>query len=133
MEGRHWQINGADHDDRSVLAQAGVTIGESRRGEAQVERSLDDVGAGMADLGWVMEFGPEVIKIDLAVTRGIDTDPVRRVLVEALVALAKGADAAVVAEGIETSKELATLVGLGVPYGQGYWLARPGQPARWLD
>jgi len=80
-----------------------------------------------------MEFGPEVIKIDLAVTRGIDTDPVRRVLVEALVALAKGADAAVVAEGIETSKELVTLVGLGVSYGQGYWLARPGQPARWLD
>ena len=133
MEGRHWQINGADHDDRSVPAQAGVTIGESSRGEAQVERSLDDVGAGMADLGWVMEFGPEVIKIDLAVTRGIDTDPVRRVLVEALVALAKGADAAVVAEGIETSKELVTLVGLGVSYGQGYWLARPGQPARWLD
>ena len=36
-----------------------------------------------------MEFGPDVIKIGLVVTRGIDTDPVRRVLVEALVALAK--------------------------------------------
>ncbi|MEE9177824.1 MAG: hypothetical protein V3U46_05300, partial [Acidimicrobiia bacterium] len=51
LEGRHWQINGADHDDRNVLAQAGVALGESSRGEAQVERSLDDVSAGMADLG----------------------------------------------------------------------------------
>ncbi|MCH8129203.1 MAG: hypothetical protein IIC70_04790 [Acidobacteria bacterium] len=34
---------------------------------------------------------------------------------------------------METAKELATLVGLGVPHGQGYWLARPGQPTQWLD
>jgi EAL domain-containing protein (putative c-di-GMP-specific phosphodiesterase class I) len=34
-------------------------------------------------------------------------------------------DIAIVAEGIETRQELATLVGLGVPFGQGYYLGEP--------
>lgn len=86
----------------------------------------------MADFGLAIQLEPDVIKIDLAVTRGIDRDPVRRHLAKSLVALAERAEAAVVAEGIETPHELTAVSQLGVRYGQGYWLARPGSFAQWV-
>jgi len=42
-----------------------------------------------------------------------------------LLTFADGTSASIVAEGIETEAELATLKQLGVPYGQGYYLGRP--------
>jgi len=58
-------------------------------------------------------------------TRGIDTDDTRRQLASALSSFASGIGAAIVAEGIETKAELDCLRELGVPYGQGFLLARP--------
>jgi predicted signal transduction protein with EAL and GGDEF domain len=59
-------------------------------------------------------------------TRNIDSDPVRRALARALVAFGNEVGAEVIAEGIETAAELAVLIDLGIAYGQGFHLARPG-------
>ena len=56
--------------------------------------------------------------------RGIDTDPPRQELLRALHAVAGKVGGQIIAEGIETSEELATLQGLGIPYGQGYLFGR---------
>ena len=91
-----------------------------------VRVAVDDAGSGYAGLRHVLRLRPDVLKLDVALVRDIDRDPDRRALATAMVAFASEIDAVVIAEGIETAGELATLRTLGVPLGQGYHLARPG-------
>lgn len=93
-----------------------------RRG---VRIAVDDTGAGYAGLQHLLRIRPDILKLDTALTQGIDADPVRRSLAAALVTFASETDATIIAEGIETPHELATLQRLGIPWGQGYHLARP--------
>jgi EAL domain-containing protein (putative c-di-GMP-specific phosphodiesterase class I) len=91
-----------------------------------VRLAVDDAGAGFSSLRHVLDLQPEVIKLDIALIRGIDRDPARQALGRALIAFAKEAyEASVVAEGIETMGELQVLRHLGCPCGQGFYLGRP--------
>jgi EAL domain-containing protein (putative c-di-GMP-specific phosphodiesterase class I) len=100
---------------------------EFRRIGAKV--ALDDTGTGFASLSLLLEVAPEFIKLDRVMTRDIDSDPVRRALARALVVFGKEVGSEVIAEGIETAAELAVLIDLGIAYGQGFHLARPGSLA----
>jgi EAL domain-containing protein (putative c-di-GMP-specific phosphodiesterase class I)/AmiR/NasT family two-component response regulator len=91
-----------------------------------VRIAVDDTGAGYAGLQHILELVPDILKLDLQLIRGIDADPIRRALTSALVNFAAELGAGVIAEGIETPAELATLQSLGVDWGQGYLFARPG-------
>lgn len=91
--------------------------------------AIDDTGAGFAGLAHMLKLAPDVIKLDRDITGGIDFDPVRRALASALVSFAAGTGAKVIAEGIETADELDTVRHLGIRYGQGYQLGRPGPVA----
>lgn len=91
-----------------------------------VRLAIDDAGAGYASLKHILQLSPDFIKLDIALTQGIDTDTARRALAKALIAFASETGAVIVAEGIETRDELDALRALGVAYGQGYYLARPG-------
>lgn len=88
--------------------------------------AVDDAGAGFASLRHILRLGPDIIKLDAFLTRGIDGDPVRCALASALVSFAARIGAMLSAEAIETEKELEALRALGVRYGQGYLIARPG-------
>lgn len=88
--------------------------------------AVDDAGAGFASLKHILRLAPEVVKLDREVAQGIDMDRPRRALASALISFAFDIGAQVVAEGIETEAEVDALRGLGVIYGQGYYLARPG-------
>jgi EAL domain-containing protein (putative c-di-GMP-specific phosphodiesterase class I)/FixJ family two-component response regulator len=88
--------------------------------------AIDDAGAGYASLRHTLLLAPDIVKIDIALTRRIDVDRGRRALASALVAFADEMDMTIVAEGVETEAELGTLRELGVRYGQGYYLAEPG-------
>jgi EAL domain-containing protein (putative c-di-GMP-specific phosphodiesterase class I) len=90
--------------------------------------AIDDAGAGYASMRHILSVVPDFIKLDLSLVRGIDRDLPRQALAAALAAFAYTTDALVVAEGIETATELATLERLGIHYGQGYHLARPSSP-----
>lgn len=91
-----------------------------------VRIAVDDAGSGYASLRHILRLKPDIIKLDIDLTRAIDLDPARRALAAALVTFADKIGAVIVAEGIETASELDTLRELGVTYGQGYHLARPG-------
>ena len=91
-----------------------------------VRLAIDDTGAGFASLAHILKLAPDIIKLDRDLTSGIDIDPVRRALAEALVSFSSDMGSRVVAEGIETSDELETLRSRGIHYGQGYLLGRPG-------
>ena len=88
--------------------------------------AVDDAGAGFASLKHILRLAPEVVKLDREVAQGIDVDRPRRALASALISFAFDLGAEVVAEGIETRSEVDALRDLGVPYGQGFFLARPG-------
>lgn len=91
-----------------------------------VKLSVDDAGAGFASLSHIVKLAPDYIKLDRELVHGIDVDPVRQALGQALVAFAHSTGAQVAAEGIETADELATVKQLGMDYGQGFHLGRPG-------
>jgi EAL domain-containing protein (putative c-di-GMP-specific phosphodiesterase class I) len=88
--------------------------------------AIDDTGAGYASLQHLCRLSPDIIKLDISLTRGIDTDPARRALASSLVTFATEIGATIIAEGIETPGDLAALQRIGIPWGQGYHLARPG-------
>lgn len=87
--------------------------------------AMDDAGTGYAGLSALLELRPHIVKLDRELITGLDTEPVKRALVEVLGDLAGRMDAWILAEGIETSDELDAVVRLGVPLGQGWALARP--------
>jgi EAL domain-containing protein (putative c-di-GMP-specific phosphodiesterase class I) len=90
--------------------------------------AVDDAGAGFSSFRHILNLRPDIIKLDIALTRGIDTDPARRALGSAMLAFGLDAyNASIVAEGVETQSELTTLQALGCHYGQGYYLGRPAQ------
>ncbi len=101
-----------------------ATGGDLRARGARI--AVDDAGAGYADLRHILRVAPDVIKLDMALSRDIDTDPARAALASSLVQFAGRVDARLVAEGVETASELATLAGLGVGLVQGHLLAPPG-------
>ncbi|HZH43334.1 MAG TPA: EAL domain-containing protein [Lysobacter sp.] len=87
--------------------------------------AVDDTGAGYASLRHILRLEPDVIKLDLTLVRGIDRDAKRRSLAGALIRFARETGAQVVAEGVETAEELATLRDLQADHVQGYLLGRP--------
>jgi EAL domain-containing protein (putative c-di-GMP-specific phosphodiesterase class I)/FixJ family two-component response regulator len=90
-----------------------------------VRLAIDDTGAGYAGFRHLIGLQPDVIKLDISLTRDVDHDVARRALAAALVAFGRDIGAQVVAEGVENADELDTLVNLGVSWVQGYHLGRP--------
>ena len=86
---------------------------------------VDDARADPGSLQHILDLAPDVVKLDVALTRGIDTDPVKRTLAGSLKHLADELGATITAEGIETQGELDALRDLGIVNGQGFHLARP--------
>jgi EAL domain-containing protein (putative c-di-GMP-specific phosphodiesterase class I) len=93
--------------------------------------AVDDAGAGYASFALVAALRPTIIKIDREITMGISHDDAKQALVEAFVSFGRRINAKLVAEGIETRKDLAKLREFGVDYGQGYLLGKPAvEPAK---
>ncbi len=92
-------------------------------GKARI--AIDDVGAGYAGLRHLVDLAPDILKLDMSLTRDIDRDPARRALASALVRFSHEIGCSLVAEGIETEAEKRVLANLGVTYGQGYFFSRP--------
>jgi EAL domain-containing protein (putative c-di-GMP-specific phosphodiesterase class I) len=87
--------------------------------------AVDDAGAGYSSLRHILNLQPDFIKLDMDLIRHIDIDPARRALASALIAFARDTNSIIIAEGVETASELATLQSLGAEQAQGYFLGRP--------
>lgn len=87
--------------------------------------AVDDAGAGYASMQHILQLQPDIIKLDMNLTRDIDSDPARRALATALIAFAHDVGSVIVAEGVETEAELRVLQALGADAVQGYLVGRP--------
>ena len=93
--------------------------------------AVDDAGSGVANFGHIVELRPAFVKLDIGLVRGIDADLTRQALMVGLLHFASESAGQTIAEGVETEAELATLRRLGVPFAQGYLLARPAPAESW--
>jgi diguanylate cyclase (GGDEF)-like protein len=90
--------------------------------------AIDDVGTRHSNLETVMSLRPHFIKISDVLVRGIARSTVKREMLRSLRHIAETIDAVMIAEGIEQVEDVVALRDLGLRYGQGYYMARPGPP-----
>lgn len=87
--------------------------------------AIDDFGAGYAGLSLLCDLRPDIVKIDMALIRGIAGDARRRVIVGAIQEMCADLDILVVAEGIEDAADAQALQSIGITHMQGFHFARP--------
>ena len=100
-------------EELSSLRAAGLTL------------SLDDFGTGYSSLSYLKRFRFDVLKIDRSFVAGLPNNPDDVLLVKAILAMAKGFDLTVVAEGVENHDQLSFIAAQGCDLAQGYLLAKP--------
>jgi len=92
---------------------------------AGLKIAIDDAGSGYSGLEAILNLRPDYIKVADSLVRKLETDPIKQEIISSLAAIGRRIDATLVAEGIEREEERDALIGLGVEYGQGYFLGRP--------
>ncbi len=87
--------------------------------------AVDDVGAGYSGLEKIAHLNPKYLKLDRELIKDLDSSYIRREMARALKSFADKIGSTIIAEGIEREAELASLLELGIEFGQGFLLARP--------
>lgn len=93
--------------------------------ELGVGFSIDDFGTGYSSLAYLGTLPIESLKIDRSFVIGLHRSAQNVEIIRAVLNLGRSLGRTVIAEGVETAEQLATLRDLGVPFGQGYLLSRP--------
>ncbi|MDQ7048986.1 MAG: EAL domain-containing protein [Enterobacterales bacterium] len=86
---------------------------------------LDDFGTGFSSLSYLHQFPFDVIKLDKSFIDAMDMGEKNLAIVESISSMANNLHIKIVAEGIETKKQLQRLQQFGYHYGQGYYFAKP--------
>ncbi|MCP5424985.1 MAG: EAL domain-containing protein [Gammaproteobacteria bacterium] len=87
--------------------------------------ALDDFGSGFSSFDYLKHIPVDYIKIDGSFVRNLHRSEVDRIFVNAIASLARGLNVATVAEFVENRETVDILLELGVPFGQGYFFAKP--------
>ena len=107
------------HDARSALRVL------QRLKDLGVSLAIDDFGTGYSSLGYLQRFPLDVLKVDKSFVAGLGQAPGGEEIVAAVVGLAHALGLRVVAEGVETHRQLAALQELGCDFAQGYLFSPP--------
>lgn len=112
--------------ESSVMENAEVIIPALHQIRSQgIELAMDDFGTGYSSLGNLKRLPLSTLKIDRSFVRDMDTDAQNVAIVRATIAMAHSLDLFVIVEGVETTEQLHTLIGLGCDAIQGYLASRP--------
>jgi diguanylate cyclase (GGDEF)-like protein/PAS domain S-box-containing protein len=90
-----------------------------------VRLAIDDFGTGHSSLAYLKQFPVHEVKVDRAFVQGVAESPVDTAIVRAVIDLASAMGIAVVAEGVETRSQAASLKMIGCEVAQGFYFSRP--------
>jgi EAL domain-containing protein (putative c-di-GMP-specific phosphodiesterase class I) len=114
--------------ERAALDEVGdVRPRIARLREMGFRIAVDDLGAGYSGLTAFAQLEPEVVKLDMSLVRGVDSNATKQKVVRSMAGLCREMGMLVVAEGVETPAERDCLVELGADLLQGFLLAKPGK------
>jgi EAL domain-containing protein (putative c-di-GMP-specific phosphodiesterase class I) len=105
------------------LAERGHRLEELRRWGIRI--AIDDFGTGYSSLSYLRELPIDIVKLDKEFVSDVDASTESRLIVQAILDLAKALRLEVIAEGVERESQFSTLVQLGCNAFQGYLLGRP--------
>ncbi len=125
--------NGVSPADLEVELTESVLMADPERANEVLQQlhtmgvriSIDDFGTGYSSLSYLKRFPAQTVKIDRSFIRGLPSDADDLAITEAVIAMAHSLGLNVVAEGVETSEQLAALRMLGCDEAQGFLLGRP--------
>jgi diguanylate cyclase (GGDEF)-like protein/PAS domain S-box-containing protein len=111
----------------------GVLIGDFNRALATLRRlkglgvriAMDDFGIGYSSLSYLQSFPFDKLKIDQSFVANLNTNRQSASIVKAVIALSRGLNVPVLAEGVETQEQLKFLTGESCDEVQGYLIGRP--------
>jgi EAL domain-containing protein (putative c-di-GMP-specific phosphodiesterase class I) len=103
-----------------------------RLGELGCRFALDDFGAGFGSFYYLKYLPFDFIKIDGEFVRNCTSDPTDRLVIGAVVELARGMGKRTIAEFVGNEATFTTLCELGVDYAQGFHLGPPAPLEHWL-
>ena len=90
-----------------------------------IKLAIDDFGTGYSSLSYLHQMPIDTLKIDKSFVNNVDCDPEKIEMIRTIVSLAWNLGMNVVAEGVETKKQMYQLQALRCDYGQGYYFSRP--------
>jgi len=121
------------HADTAVVEMTEQSEVDDRSLEALKERyknmgirmAIDDYGSGYSNVGNLLRYMPNFVKIDRSLLSEIHKSPKKRHFVREIINFCHDNEILALAEGIETAEELHTVIMLGADLIQGYYTAKP--------
>ncbi|MBR0529866.1 MAG: EAL domain-containing protein [Ruminococcus sp.] len=102
-----------------------LTVLKDRYGSLNVRIAVDDYGTGYSNVSNLLRYTPNFVKIDRSLLSEINIDPKKRHFVRDIIEFCHDNNILALAEGVETSMELKTVILMGVDLIQGFYTARP--------
>ncbi len=90
-----------------------------------VKIAIDDFGAGYSNFERLLDYQPDLLKIDGSLIRDIETNSYSKSVVKTIVAFAKEQNIETIAEYVENGNIYKILKKMGVDYSQGYYFGKP--------
>jgi diguanylate cyclase (GGDEF)-like protein len=112
--------------ESALMRDAASALGVLRAlKEVGVLLAIDDFGTGYSSLSYLQHFPLDILKVDRSFVEGLGVSPEGEAIVSAVINLAHALGLRVVAEGVETTRQLEVLRSFGCDLAQGYLFSRP--------
>lgn len=118
--------------EQTEISDQSIDAIRTRLGRRNIKIAIDDYGTGYSNTSNLIRYDPDYVKIDRTLIEGIDSKPKLRKLVSGIVEFIHENGYQALAEGVETSEELKTVIQLGCDLIQGYYVSKP-KPVMLLD
>lgn len=112
-------------EDESISSDELEKIRKFGSDRYEVNIAIDDYGTGHSNMVNLINYKPQVVKIDRFLITDIHKDKNKQMFVNSIISFSRDNDIRVLAEGVETSEELEMVIKLGVDLIQGYYTAKP--------
>lgn len=111
--------------EQTELDNDRLAIIHDRFNRSNIPLAIDDYGTGYSNTANLLKYNPAYVKIDRSLIDGINNKPKIEKLVSGIIEFIHANGYSALAEGVETSEELKTMIRLGTDLIQGYYISKP--------